>query len=158
MVIIGLWHGASWNFILFGAYWGLVTCIYIIFIPYLNKFKIPKLLSSICVFHISILGFLFFRNLTIIDSFLYFKRMIFNLAIPDQLYNGLILVVLITIVDLIHKDDDRSSLTFPLIKGIFNVKKFYFVKIIYFLILCLIFWTIIIFLFKNNNQFIYFQF
>ena len=48
--------------------------------------------------------------------------MIFNLAIPDQLYNGLILVVLITIVDLIHKDDDRSSLTFPLIKRYFNVK------------------------------------
>ena len=76
MVIIGLWHGASWNFILFGAYWGLVTCIYINFKTHLNKFKIPKLLSSICVFHISILGFLFFRNLTIIDSFLYFKRMI----------------------------------------------------------------------------------
>ena len=158
MVIIGLWHGASWNFILFGAYWGLVTCIYINFKPYLNKFKIPKLLSSICVFHISILGFLFFRNLTIIDSFLYFRRMIFDLAIPDQLYNGLILIVLIIIVDLFHKDDERSSLTFPLIKEYFNVKESYFVKIIYFLILSLIFWTIIIFLFKNNNQFIYFQF
>ena len=129
MVIIGLWHGASWNFILFGAYWGLVTCIYIILNPYLNKFNIPKLLSSICVFNISILGFLFFRNLTVIDSFLYFKRMIFNLAIPDQLYNGLIFVVLIIIVDLIHKDDDRSALTFPLIKRYFNVKKIYFGKL-----------------------------
>jgi len=52
--LIGLWHGAGWNFILFGAYWGLVTCIYINFKPHLNKFKIPKLLSSICVFNISI--------------------------------------------------------------------------------------------------------
>ena len=44
--------------------------------------------------------------------------MIFNLAIPDQLYNGLILVVLTTIVDLIHKDDDRKPYSFFWLAGV----------------------------------------
>ena len=158
MIIIGFWHGASWNFILFGAYWGAITCIYINFKSHFNKFNIPNLLSSLFVFNISIIGFLLFRSLTVLDSFLYFRRMITNIAIPDQLYNGLIFVVIIIILDLIHKDDDRSSLTFSTIKAYFNVKKIYFRKIVYFLVLSLIFWSIIIFLFKNNNQFIYFQF
>ena len=154
MAIIGFWHGASWNFILFGTYWGLITCIYIKLKPYMNNFIIPSLLSSILVFHISIIGFLLFRSLTILDAYLYFKRMILNFTIPDQLYNGLIFVIVIIFFDLIHKNDDKSSLTFSIIKNYLNLDKLYFIKIIYFLI----FWLIIIFLFKNNNQFIYFQF
>ena len=158
MTIIGFWHGASWNFILFGVYWGLITCIYIKLKSHTGKLNIPNLFSSILVFHISIVGFLLFRSLTIIDAYLYFKRMIFNFTIPDQLYNGLIFLIVIILLDLIHKSDDKSSLTFPIIKKYFNIEKLYFIKIIYFLILFSIFWFVIIFLFKNNNQYIYFQF
>ena len=31
MTLIGLWHGASWTFVLFGLYWGLVIAVYIYF-------------------------------------------------------------------------------------------------------------------------------
>jgi len=36
MALIGLWHGANWTFVLFGAYWGLVIIVYIKIKEYLN--------------------------------------------------------------------------------------------------------------------------
>jgi alginate O-acetyltransferase complex protein AlgI len=36
MTLIGLWHGANWTFIIFGAYWGLVIIAYIKIKEYLN--------------------------------------------------------------------------------------------------------------------------
>jgi D-alanyl-lipoteichoic acid acyltransferase DltB (MBOAT superfamily) len=37
MTLIGLWHGAGWNFILFGAFWGLWLGLYALYQHALNQ-------------------------------------------------------------------------------------------------------------------------
>jgi len=59
MLLGGLWHGAAWNFVLWGFYHGLLLVIYR---QYKSHFdKIPKVLSIIIMFHFVCFGWLIFR-------------------------------------------------------------------------------------------------
>ena len=70
----GLWHGASWSFILWGAYHGMFLVIERIF---LLKFyeKTGRLFSTVMTFLIVVIGWVFFRVEKISDAFVYLKRM-----------------------------------------------------------------------------------
>lgn len=69
-VLTGLWHGASWNFIAWGAYYG-VLLILEKFV--LHKFlpKIPKWIRHISTLLIVIVGWIFFRATTLADGVAY---------------------------------------------------------------------------------------
>jgi len=70
----GLWHGASWSFVFWGAYHGL----FLVFErAFLNKVydRIGKLPSTIITFIIVVIGWVFFRVEKISDSFIYLKRL-----------------------------------------------------------------------------------
>jgi len=41
-LLCGLWHGASWQFILWGAYWGVLIILYTVLKPLLAKIRGPK--------------------------------------------------------------------------------------------------------------------
>ena len=63
-LLTGLWHGASWNFIVWGAYYGLLLI--------LEKFvlrkilpKIPKWIRHIITLLIVVIGWVFFRATTL---------------------------------------------------------------------------------------------
>lgn len=71
MLLGGLWHGANWTFIIWGAYHGALLIVYRIITPYIEK--LPKLtnpitrnvwfgLKVIFFFHLVALGWLFFRS------------------------------------------------------------------------------------------------
>lgn len=70
----GLWHGASWSFILWGAYHGLFL---VLERSFLSKFydTIGKLPSTIITFFIVVIGWVFFRVEKISDAFVFLKRM-----------------------------------------------------------------------------------
>jgi len=70
----GLWHGASWNFIIWGAYHGFFL---VAERSFLLKFydKIGKLASNIITFFIVVIGWTFFRIEKTTDAFAYIKRM-----------------------------------------------------------------------------------
>lgn len=70
----GLWHGASWNFVLWGAYHGLFLVLERIF---LHKFydKIGKFASTLITFLIVAIGWVFFRVEKTSDAFAFLKRM-----------------------------------------------------------------------------------
>jgi len=70
----GLWHGASWNFVLWGAYHGLFL---VLERGFLLKFysKIGKLPSTIITFIIVVIGWVFFRIESESDAWLYLSRM-----------------------------------------------------------------------------------
>ena len=55
----GLWHGASWNFIFWGLFWGLLIFIERLF---LNKLlsKLPTFISHIYLLVAVIIGWVFF--------------------------------------------------------------------------------------------------
>ncbi len=68
----GIWHGASWNFVLWGVWHGLFLA--------LEKFtkiheKIPRVLSHICTAAVFFFGWILFRSPTAADALAMVKRM-----------------------------------------------------------------------------------
>ncbi|MBE7437894.1 MAG: MBOAT family protein [Spirochaetales bacterium] len=59
MVLGGLWHGASWNFVLWGAYHGLLLVVERRF--KLDRLEGYRLLRNVLVLHLILLGWLLFR-------------------------------------------------------------------------------------------------
>lgn len=80
----GLWHGASWSFIFWGAYHGLFLVLERSFLLKVYE-KIGRLPSTIITFLLVAIGWVFFRVEKLSDAFMYIKRMLsfdFNRAVP----------------------------------------------------------------------------
>jgi len=61
-LLSGLWHGASWNFVLWGLFNGLFLIILDPFINKFNKFTLGKLFAGIIVFSCWALSLVLFRT------------------------------------------------------------------------------------------------
>ena len=87
-LLSGLWHGASWNFVLWGAYHGLFLILDRLF---LLKFlqKIGKIPATIFTFFIVVIGWVIFRieNLEGIQVFLK-KLFLFDFSSQPELVTG----------------------------------------------------------------------
>lgn len=70
--ISGLWHGASWNFVLWGVYHGLFLVIERLFLLKIIK-KIPSLISVLYSFIIVSIGWLLFRANSFTEALDYFS-------------------------------------------------------------------------------------
>lgn len=68
--LTGLWHGASWNFVLWGMYYGIILIIEKIFVLKLLK-KIPSVFSHIYSFFIVMLGWVlfYFEDMSSLQNF-----------------------------------------------------------------------------------------
>jgi alginate O-acetyltransferase complex protein AlgI len=91
----GLWHGASWSFVLWGAYHGVFLVLERAFLLKVYN-KMGKLLSTIITFFFVMIGWVFFRVETLSDGFIYIKRMfafnfVPNLYFEKQYYTMLII-------------------------------------------------------------------
>lgn len=75
-MLTGLWHGASWNFVIWGLYFGIILLIEKLF---LSKFldKLPKIVRWIYSFALINLGWIIFR-MEDISSMKYLLLNIFN--------------------------------------------------------------------------------
>lgn len=60
-LLSGLWHGASWNFVIWGAFHGLFLVLERLFLLRVYS-KIGRLLSTLVTFMIVVVGWVFFRN------------------------------------------------------------------------------------------------
>jgi alginate O-acetyltransferase complex protein AlgI len=76
MILIGLWHGASWTFVVWGAWHALLLSIERLFNPVLNT-RWKQVVGSFITFHIVGIGWVLFRA----DSF----------SAALRFYHGLIL-------------------------------------------------------------------
>lgn len=70
----GLWHGASWSFIIWGAYHGMFLILERIFLLRWYS-KMGKLFSTLLTFNIVVVGWVFFRVEDVTDAFVYLNRM-----------------------------------------------------------------------------------
>ena len=70
----GLWHGASWSFVVWGAYHGLFLVLERSFLKKIYE-KIGKFPSTLITFFIVIIGWVFFRIENVSDAFLYLKQL-----------------------------------------------------------------------------------
>jgi D-alanyl-lipoteichoic acid acyltransferase DltB (MBOAT superfamily) len=65
MVLGGLWHGAAWTFVLWGAFHGLAQGVEHVF---RDKVRIPSLLAWFLTFHLIILAWVLFRAQSVGDA------------------------------------------------------------------------------------------
>lgn len=73
-LISGLWHGASWNFVLWGAYHGLFLVLDRLFLKKLLE-KIGAVPATIFTFFVAILGWVVFRLEDFGDAMTYYGRL-----------------------------------------------------------------------------------
>lgn len=74
-VVSGLWHGASWNFVLWGIFHGVFLVIERLFLGKLLK-KSGAVFSLIYTFIITVLGWVIFRIEDAGAAFVYYKKML----------------------------------------------------------------------------------
>ena len=78
--LTGFWHGASWNFILWGMLYGAVLIIEkFVLMKYLNK---SRIISHVYVVIFTVLAFVIFRNDSLIEVSKHFKSMFGLMDIP----------------------------------------------------------------------------
>jgi len=83
-LISGLWHGASWNFVVWGGYHGFFLIIERLFLLSILK-KIPSTISILYNFIIVSFGWLLFRSDSLTEAFKYLNSLIYNALLPEQL-------------------------------------------------------------------------
>ncbi|MGL4914036.1 MAG: MBOAT family O-acyltransferase [Romboutsia sp.] len=144
--LTGLWHGASFNFILWGLYFGVILVIEKLFLLEVLK-KIPKFLSHFYVLFLIIISFVIFDITNLNEMFNYLKTMFSNEIIFDKaFYYYLIPNIVLLILSIIAST--------PIIKNILdNYKYIRFVVLIFGLILSTAFLVD-----SSFNPFLYFRF
>ncbi len=73
-LVSGLWHGASWNFVLWGAFHGFFLILDRLFLLSFLK-KIGKIIAIPCTFFIVMLGWVVFKLETFEAASYYYKRL-----------------------------------------------------------------------------------
>ncbi|HHX62548.1 MAG TPA: MBOAT family protein, partial [Epulopiscium sp.] len=79
--LTGFWHGASWNFIVWGLYFGVILVLEKMFLKKLFG-KIPALFSHIYVLFIVLISFVIFNSDSMSGISIYMKGMFGFLKIP----------------------------------------------------------------------------
>ena len=151
-LLSGLWHGASWTFVVWGL-WGAITmCSYLIFSKSKsNKNNIPTLKnihSILIVFTITTIGFIIFRSPSIGFAYHYFE-LIFTSSNLFSVPTGLT-PLWITLLVLITEWGSRKR-SFALVIMPSNVVLRF---TIYWILLGIILWTCE----TQSDSFIYFRF
>lgn len=154
-LLTGLWHGAAWNFIIWGIYYGLLLLFEKLF---LNKLlnKLPSIINWLYTFIIVMIGWMIFRSNSLNELLLFIKTMfsykqtdwITILADNLSTFNSLIFIV------------PAFILSFPILK---KIKEKYSGKTIYIILtnilLLMLFIMCIVYLTSSSyNPFIYFRF
>ena len=86
MFLGGLWHGAAWNFILWGIYQAVLLMIYRLFNidSQTEGYDIKRIFQTILFFHLTVLGWLLFRAQSIHQITQMLHALFFNFNYYDQ--------------------------------------------------------------------------
>jgi len=161
MFLGGLWHGASWNFVIWGMLHGLYLAIHricVINFPNFStnsffKSKLGKIFSIFIVQYLVFLAWIPFR----VENFEHMKYSMIKYVVLDIQFEEFLLflsehkvsAILIIVFSLLHYVSYKKNI----LKTISNFKSFYWFTF-------LLFTTLLILLFYDGNpeKFIYFKF
>ena len=160
-ILCGLWHGASWKFIIWGAYQGMLLIAYKFLEPFLKNIPSPKhsfvekiwfSIRVIFFFHLTCLGWLIFRgqSLSQIFSMLYSLIFEFNstrIIFPEYFFLKTVFFSWLLIVVQLYQYRRKDVMV------VFR-SNFWIRTIFYFTLFLLI----ILFGDYSEKEFIYFQF
>lgn len=151
-LLSGLWHGASWTFVIWGL-WGAITmCSHLIFSKYKseknNISTLKNIPSILIVFTLTTIGFIIFRSPSIEFAYNYFE-LIFTSGNLFTIPTGLTPLWIIVLVLIVEWFSQKRS--FALEKMPSNV----IIRFaIYWILLGVILWTCE----SQSDSFIYFRF
>lgn len=154
-LLTGLWHGAAWNFIIWGIYYGLLLLFEKLFFDRILK-KLPTIINWLYTFIIVMISWMIFRSNSLNELLLFIKTMFvykqtdWLTILADNLstFNALMFVL------------PAFILSFPILK---KIKEKYSGKTIYIILtnilLLMLFIMCIVYLTSSSyNPFIYFRF
>ena len=154
MFLGGLWHGASWNF----ALWGILHGIYLAIERLIDKFSFfkwnlnymaIKFIKWLVIFHLVCFAWIFFRAQTFSDSLVIINNVVQMNTMDFKLKNNLIAIIIIFCLPILHWLTSKLKLT----ERSESMNTFQFVALQTFFIIVLIF-----FYPDKATSFIYFQF
>ncbi|MGN0205714.1 MAG: MBOAT family O-acyltransferase, partial [Muribaculaceae bacterium] len=153
-LISGLWHGANWTFVMWGAYHGILRSL----LEAKTKIKerlniqksIPTVVSVLVTFILTLFGWVLFRANNINDAFIAWQKMLHP---SGMLFNGdgkplIVLPLLMIIILMCREVANEFNIGTKVTKNIY-VSGLYSGILIILIFLCADF---------NGGQFIYFQF
>jgi len=165
--VSGIWHGANWTFIIWGAMHGFYMLFEMIFAKLREKFakfigltKVPKIrniIQIVLTFHLALIAWVFFRASNINDVFIILKKIFVDTSYTHlgvSLYGfstfnfcvGVISLLFLSFIDSLLQDKTLDQLV--LTKPFFIRWSFYYI----------ILFLILIFGNFNLQKFIYFDF
>jgi alginate O-acetyltransferase complex protein AlgI len=161
MLLGGLWHGAAWTFVVWGAYQGALLIIYRLFQPLLKKIPSPKSIfvgkiwfsiRVIFFFHLICLGWLVFRARSMTQFFEMLQGLLFNFKISygagiKRIALNIIFFLLIPITIQLFQYVKKNLLI---------VRQFSGVTRAIFYVVC--YYLLILYGVTSGQEFIYFQF
>jgi alginate O-acetyltransferase complex protein AlgI len=95
-LISGLWHGASWNFVLWGAYHGLFLVLDRLFLKKLLD-RAGKVVPTLFTFLVAVLGWVVFRLETFDQAKIYYGRLFAFDFQPVEVIHKLDMVIIMAI-------------------------------------------------------------
>lgn len=106
MFLGGLWHGASYNFIIWGTLHGIFLCIFRFYNLYFKKVNFPKFISILFTFLLVNFLWIFFRadslDISIIIIQKIFSTHNYTSNVSFDLFNliiGLSMIIFVSLID-----------------------------------------------------------
>ena len=155
-VVSGFWHGAAWNFIIWGAFHGFFLIMDRLFLVKILNY-IGKYASILITFFITIIGWVIFRA-TSLDQVIYFTKALFKFDfsayyVDQQFWTMLVIASVFSFSTIFKKGLELE-------KSIFYVESYTNRKSLFLglLILILLALSVISIVSSGFNPFIYFRF
>ncbi len=161
----GLWHGAGWNFILYGLIHAIYFLITLLVLGHKKSFNsttenkfIPSLketLNMILTFVLVSFSYIFFRAENIVHAFSYIQGIFSDTILNIPSYNNArlsLLTLSVTLIFIIVEWNGRNE--HYAIQNLNSVNKTYIRYVYYFIIIL----AVLMLGNFNENEFIYFQF
>ncbi len=97
--LTGLWHGASWNFVLWGLYYGILISLEKIISIFVNFKKVPNIFGYLYMFVVTIFGWTLFYFEDLNQGIQYMRGLIkfdyvWDISVEIVLMNNLIFLLL----------------------------------------------------------------
>jgi D-alanyl-lipoteichoic acid acyltransferase DltB (MBOAT superfamily) len=158
-ILCGLWHGAAWTFVIWGAYQGMLLVIHRFLKPLFELISSPKsimnrrirfIIKVIFFFHLACLGWLIFRAHSVGQSLEMLQALVFNFKFSKESFGVILNIIALICILLIVQ-------VFQFIKKdqLFIFKQNWMIRAAFYYV---IFYLILIFGVANGREFVYFRF
>ncbi len=89
--LTGFWHGAAWNFLIWGLYYGLILVLEKLFLLKFLK-KLPSLVGHIYTMLLTVIGWVIFANTDFSKMAAYLKNLVYSPAGFCDEYSGYLIL------------------------------------------------------------------